>query len=264
MLAGSGTGAWFADKIFGSSVAAMGDQLKVYLQTRVPTIFGVAEERARKLNLELRPIKPGLLAKMIMDASFSDESPQVTEWWSNLFLSASHTGTNKHAVFSDMMAVIGPAEATCLRDFIESFDFGRTAKWFKRDAGAMRGSIDLMRHQAVEHWVGKTPVTEDRMGAVYLNLTRGQIPWPLRPTAWTLPAENVAGEYTPLRQSNPWFRENQEAIEILERTRVMKFARVNIPVMGPSSWVDTVELTSLGVDFYIACRGYEFPSEAAA
>ena len=251
-----GTGAWFADKIFGPGADAIGGQLKAYLQARLPAIFGLAEAKARELDVELQPIQPGLLARMIMDASFSNDSSEITEWWANLFVSASHAGTNKHAVFSDMMAVLGPKEAECLTAFMTSFDFARTEPWFKNSMATMRGSIDLMRDQAISGWVGETPIAHDRLQSVYLNLTGGQLPWPMRPISWSLPMKDQNDNYMPLRQTNPWYAENREAVEILERTRILKFSKVTLPVMGATAWVDTVEITSLGAEFYASCQGH--------
>jgi hypothetical protein len=256
VLAGSGVGGWFADKIFGSSVGAMGDQLKVYLQSRLPAIFGVAEAKAQEHGISPTPIQPGLLARMIVDASFSADQSDITNWWANLFIDASIAGSNRHAVFSDMMAMIGPSEARCLSEFVGTFDFARNAAWFARDMPNILDHVDLIRDEAIAHWVGETPIHQDRIHEVYVNLTRGQIPWPLRPVRWSLPAMNDGGQPSRLNQTNPWYRENRESIEILERTRVMKFSKVDIPVMESSSWVDTAELTGLGADFFAACNGY--------
>jgi hypothetical protein len=251
-----GAGTWFGEKIFGSSAEAMGGQLTAYLQSRIPAIFGAAETKVGGQNLALRPIRPGLLARMVMDASFSEDSDEITDWWASLFISASLYETNKHAVFSDMMATIGPSEAKCLSEFVEQFDFGRTSTWFLESVPNMRGSVDLVRDQAIAHWVGETPIAANRIQQVYSNLTTGQLPWPLRPIRWVLPALSGDGKSTRLAQTNPWYAEARDAVEILERSRVLKFSKSDVPVMGPSSWVETVELTGLGVDFFMACKGF--------
>lgn len=256
-----GAGTWFSGKIFDPTADAMGSNLKVYLQARMPTIFGVAEVKAQALNIDLQPIKPGLLARMVVDASFSDEDSEVTDWWANLFLSASHSSSNKHAVFSDMMAVIGPTEAGALRDFVESFDFAREPRWFNQTQ-EMRSSIELVRDRAVEAWVGATPITDDRLQQVYSNMTSGQLPWPMRPISWSLPAVHAGGGFGAINQLNPWYSKNRDSVEILERSRVLKFSRVIIPLMDFTAWVDTVELTGLGLEFYAACRGYDTLSKA--
>ena len=76
---------WFANKIFGPSVDAMGKNLAAHLQSRMPAIFGRAEQIAKEARIEPRPIKPGLLSRMIVDASFSEDTEEITEWWANLF-----------------------------------------------------------------------------------------------------------------------------------------------------------------------------------
>lgn len=256
VLATSGAGTWFADKLFGPSAGAIGENLKLYLQSRIPVIFGIAGEKARARGVELAPIKPGLLAKMVVNASFSDENPEITEWWANLFVSAGHHSTNKHAVFAEMMAMIGPTEASCLREFIETFDYARSGDWFRK-VPHERFPVELMRDHVIAGWIGETPVLEERQHEVLNNFLTGQLIWPLRPISWSLPSQNRDGAYQNIGHINPWFASNQEAIEILVTTDILKFERANVPVMGPSCWVNTVELTLLGAMFFAACRGYD-------
>jgi hypothetical protein len=56
-------------------------------------------------------------------------------------------------------------------------------------------------------------------------------------------------------QSGEWFEANELALEVLARTGVLRMARVDVPVMDQPSWVDTIELTRLGAEFYLACTG---------
>lgn len=258
ILAGSGAAGWFADKIFSPSVESVGNELKLYLQTRVPTIFGVAGEKLEKKGLDPQPIAPGLLARMVADASFSEQDSDITEWWANLFVDASMHSSNRHAVYSDMMAMLGPLEARCLGGFVEQFSFSADINWFLATMPNLIGAIDLARDEAVAYWVGETPIRTHRMHQVFLNLTRGELPWPLRPIRWSLPTLDENGRSLRMNQTNDWFKENREAIEILERARVFKFSKVDIPVMGPSSWVETVELTGLGAEFFVACKGFKY------
>lgn len=257
-----GTGTWFANKIFGPSADAMGENLRVYLQSRMPSIFGRAEEKARALQVDLKPIPPGLAARMIMDASFSADHAEITDWWANLFVSAAHVGSNTHAVFSDMMAMIGPREAECLAAFFDFFEPCRSPDWFNGAGRNLRGAADLIRDEAISHWIGEMPVTPESQGNVYINLTSGKAGWPMRPKNWVLPYRNSVGEASRLAQTSPWFEQMRESIEILERTRVLRFARADVPVLGPSAWVETVEVTGIGADFYAACKGFELAEGA--
>ncbi len=118
-----GTGAWFANQIFGPSAGAVGENLKVHLQNRLPTIFGRSAQLAEEKAITLGPIKPGLLTRMVVDASFSDDSEEITEWWANLFIEAGSEAfeANRQAVFSDIMAMLGPREVSVLTEFVGYF-----------------------------------------------------------------------------------------------------------------------------------------------
>lgn len=218
----------------------------------MPKIFGLAEERAKAIGARPAPVAPGLLTRMIIDASVSEDHEDLNDWWANIFLDASLSGSNRHAVFSDMMAFIGPKEAEVLRGFIDGFSFSRDRSWLDQDS-PIRSSIGLTVGQGVANFIGETPVTPERWSAVRNNLLRGELGWPVRATSWRLPGKNEADESVWLNQNNPWFAAYLTEIEILERTRVFKVSRVDIPVMGPATWVDVVELTALGADFYRAC-----------
>lgn len=256
-LAAAGGGTWFLAKITEPSAKAIGDNVRDYLGDRLPKIFGSAEQKAKALNFEPKPIPPGLLTRMVIDASVSDDSDELTDWWSNLFLSASQASSNRHAVFSDMMAFVGPKEASCLKGFIEQFSFASDGRWLD-PASPFRSSVSLTVGQAITHFVGETPIKRERWSAVRNDLLRGELGWPVRATTWRLPGLNESGETVWLNQHNPWFTAQQTEIEILERSRVFKMSRIDIPVMGPATWVDVVELTSLGADFYAACTAQEF------
>lgn len=258
VVAGSGAATWFADKVFGPSVDALGVNLKAYLQSRVPAIFANAAEKVKNTNLEITSVKPGLLARMVVDASFSEEVEEITDWWANLFISAAYQGRNEHAVFSDIMAVIGPDEAQCLQQFIDQFEMCKDSRWFRSEMPSMVEVVDHLRDEVVSLWVGETPIKSDRLQQVQANFSSGQMPWPLRCVRWALPYQEQEKEPIWIRQTLPWFKTQSQAVEILERARVLKFAKVEIPVMGPSSWVETLELTGLGARFYAACRGYDW------
>ncbi|WP_407874024.1 hypothetical protein [Qipengyuania nanhaisediminis] len=245
---------WFLAKVTEPSAKAIGETMQQYLGQRMPRIFGLAADRAQAAGIEPKPIPPGLLTRMVIDASVSEESDDLDSWWANLFLDASWAGSNRHAVFSDMMAFIGPREAKCLKDFLEGFSFTKDNDWLD-PALPWRGSASLTISQAFTHFVGETPISRDRWPQVRSNLLSGECGWPVRATTWRLPGKNESDESVWLNQHNPWFQEFQTEIEILERSRVFKISRIDIPVMGPATWVDVVELTSLGADFYAACVG---------
>ena len=247
-------GTWFLAKVTEPSAKAIGDSVQQYLGSRMPQIFGLAADRARASGLEPKPIPPGLLTRMVIDASVSEDDEELDSWWANLFLDASQAGSNRHAVFSDMMAFIGPREAKCLKEFLDGFSFVKDRAWLD-PSSPWRGSASLTISQAFTHFVGDTPIPRDRWTQVRSNLLTGECGWPVRATTWRLPGKNEQEESVWLNQHNPWFQTYQTEVEILERSRIFRMSRVDIPVMGPATWVDVIELTSLGADFYAACMG---------
>ncbi|WP_156841482.1 hypothetical protein [Novosphingobium aquimarinum] len=93
-----------------------------------------------------------------MDASFSADDDDITEWWTHLFVDASIADDNYHAVFGDLMALLGPEDVRCLDAFVQSFpscggpDFGTSDPWI----------IKLQSHfeGAIGSWIGETDVAE--------------------------------------------------------------------------------------------------------
>ena len=249
-----GTGAWFADKIFGPSADALGTNLKVHLQSRLPQIFGRAEEIARLEGRQIEQVKPGLLTRMIIDASSSEEAPEITDWWAGLFVSAgSHqVETNVHAVFSDIMAMIGPKEADVLKEFVAYYRrHTNIIAAPYRDAARRMGT--LIQEMLLSNVLELFPPDGSNIERIHKHFANPMIPLPVRTFAWSIPEKRDAGNQWTMTTER-WFSENQLEIAILERARVFKFLRVDIPILGErSAFVDLVGLTELGVEFYKAC-----------
>lgn len=252
------SGSWFAGKIFGPSVEALGDNLKAHLQTRMPMIFERSEQIAKAEGLEILPLKPGLLTRMIVDASFSEDTPEITEWWSNLFVEAStrQTEANLYAVFSDIMAMIGPEEAGVLNDFIA---FYRQQvihlSTQERVEALLAGSA--IQEALLFTVVDKFPLTDTSHVEVVDHFTHPKIPLPVRTSGWKVPLSSGSG-LTWHSTSLAWYENNVVSLEILERSRVFKFVRLEIPILADQlAWVDLVCLTSLGREFFEACSRHK-------
>lgn len=248
------SGSWFAEKIFGPSINALGENLRAHLQSRIPIIFGRAESIAKTANLELAPIRPGLLTRMIVDASFSDDLPEITEWWANLFVEAAtkETEANMHAVFSDIMAMIGPQEVKVLSDFVSFYRL--QVAYLTPD---MRKNVEtvgsVVQETLLFSVVDKFPLNANSAQEVDEHFTNPKIPLPVRTFGWKVPSS--AGEALSWRvHTLDWYKTNPVSIEILERSRVLKFIRLEIPILADqAAWVDLVGITALGREFYEAC-----------
>lgn len=258
---GIAVGGWFAAKVFGASAERLGENLLAYLEGRVPHIFSKAEAIAREEGIQPKPIKPGLLARLIIDASMSDENDEITEWWANLVLEASIAGSNRHAVFSDMMAAVGPREAIFLQKF-----YAMVSE--KRPKGEKPWTFSRF---IVEHFVGEfasdiswmfplNSETVERASNAMMNF-RGDMP--AKAIAWGLPSQvTVQIGYDPCdlvlrgERRASWFEGCEVEFEILERAQILRMSRHEMPTSeGPSGWVQFIEFTQLGMAFYESCTG---------
>lgn len=256
-----GSAGWFAGKVLGPSVERLGDNLRFYLESRVPKVFARAGAIAQEEGIEPHPIKPGLFTRLIIDASMSDEDEEITEWWANLILEASLAGSNRHAVFSDMMAAVGPQEAMFLQKFYAMVSD-------KRPEAEKPWEFSRF---IVEHYVGEFasdiswmfPVdnqTVERASEAVRNF-RGDMP--AKPVAWGLPSQiEIRLDDRPIdvvlrgERRAPWFEGCEAQFEILERAQILRMSRHEMPARdGPSGWVQFIEFTQLGMAFYEACSG---------
>jgi hypothetical protein len=253
--AGAAALAWFGGKVFGPSAEALGENLRAFLAHRVSKVFAKAGEMGQDLGIEPQPIRPGLLTRMIMDASFSEDTAEITDWWANLFLDASVTGSNEHAVFSDIMALLGPAEAQCLTDFIRSFQhgaspsFGKSPPWIVTLGSKFEGAVEI--------WM-RDDGTPGRNARILNNFMHGDPSWPMRPTEWRIFVDIPGGESSLMYGHNPWFTNNLLPLDILTRAGLLATLSSSYSVFGGSPWVRGIGLTTLGYNFYAACIGARY------
>ncbi|WP_417611746.1 Abi-alpha family protein [Parasphingorhabdus sp.] len=253
---------WFANKVFGPSADAIGGGLKAHLESRVPAIFNRAETLAKEGNIQIGPIKPGLLTKMIIDASFSEENDGITQWWANLFVSAGsrQVETNVQAVFSDIMAMIGPNEANVLEEFVAYYR-QQVEHLPASERAAARKLGPLVQDRLLNRVIEKFPLTGDNINFVHQHFENPNIPVPIRTYAWAIPEDKGNGLVWGMT-TKKWYSDNRLSIEILERSRIFKFVRVSIPLMANQpAWVDLVALTDIGIEFYQACSGSALEGE---
>lgn len=251
-----GGGSWFLGKILGPSADKLGEHLSVYLGERASSIMSLAEKRAKQQNVVVGHIPPGLFTRMLVDSSFSTDDETITSWWANLLLQASQSTDNHPAIFSDMMAMVGPQEAACLSDFMNRFEVVWT--------GGLQIAIEQVSHlsesifdDAVKHWLGDLPVDQHSLLTVISNMTRGQVPWPLTTIQWKCGVKASDGSSGMQYVTNPWFRSNVSAISVLERIGILRRVKVTLPTWDSETWATGLTPTPVGAAFYLACVGGE-------
>jgi hypothetical protein len=248
---------WFAGKILGPSAEAIGENIKIYAQSRLPSIFGRAGKIAEERSIQVEPIKPGLLARMVIDASFSEDTPEITEWWANLFVSASQHNDNRHAVFSDMMATIGPGEAKALDEFY-NFVLGQAAGIDLPLVIERSAVVPVIQQNVLKRFNKLLPLSDDDRQRVDVIIATTKVVAAARPYAWCLPARtDDQSDRFPIT-SEVWFSQKRLEYEVLERSRIVAFERIDVPIMGSqTAYIDYLRLTSLGFEFCKACTGRE-------
>lgn len=245
-------GGWFLGKVLEPSAKALGDNLRAYLGHRVSKIFSLSEEISKKSSIDPKPIAPGLVSRMIIDASFSSDEEDITKWWANLFVDASIQGSNQHAVFSDMMAILGPSEIRCLDDFVR-FCLQIKSMGLVAHTPQNMSDTDTSFEFAIE---SKTQVQNaaDHYDEIVFSLLSGTYGWPIRPTEWRLPRRQ--GEETIFSFGfDQWSRDHALSLNILERAGIIRPLRATFSVWGGAVWVRANSLTQLGYAFYRACKG---------
>ena len=248
-----GAGAWFAEKIFGPSAEAIGDQLKVYLQSRLPKIFGVADSKARAEQLSVQPIKPGLLARMVMNASLSDDDAEITDWWANLFVDASCRVANEHVVFDEMMAMLGPKEVQLLDRLLADYLYVLDDI---DDAGRRNlSSPEIILDYAISNAVGPLPVSSDGRALMVSGLSKLNLTWPTWALFWSIPIRQDDGAISSPTTRGQVSTEDPLTLQILERAGLLERRRTVVADNELSGWVSTINVTLIGLEFYRACTG---------
>ncbi|MEM7779912.1 MAG: hypothetical protein AAF697_05915 [Pseudomonadota bacterium] len=250
------TGSYVAAKIFGPSLGRLGENLLVYWERRLPAIFAKADQFAAEREIEPRQISPGLLTRLVIDASMSSEDEELTEWWANLFLSA---GTeqfepNRYAVYSDIMAMLGPNEVAVLHEFVASFQ-ARVEGIEPRDLEDHHRATPLIVDASIEQVFDTKSSKSYKDKDIHEGLLAFAPPVPVRAYEWKLPnpqGTELAWEY----HQEDWYVQRQVEFEILERSKVLQRKSHGVPVMAnQDSWVGTISLTELGRTFFEACTG---------
>ena len=256
LAAAYGAGAWFAAKILEPTAKVLGENLQAYLGNRVSKIFATSEQFAKETCLELKPIAPGLLTRMIMDASFSADEVEITEWWAHLFVDAAQKGSNQHAVFSDIMALLGPVEVRCLDEFVKFCLQFEHLGFIDYTSSSMNDTNTGFEHAIQNRLERENPA--DHYEDIVANLLRGTFGWPIRPSEWRLPrhdGDNVIFGFG----FDSWSRDRRIPLGILEREGILQPLSATISVFGGNIWVRANGLTPLGYEFYCACNGHARP-----
>jgi hypothetical protein len=252
-----GAGAWFAQQIMQPTIKALGENIQAYLGSRISRVFATSEQIAKASDLKLNPIAPGLLTRMIMDASFSADEEEITEWWAHLFVDASVQGSNQHAVFSDIMALLGPVEVRCLDEFVKSclqFEHSGFGDYLSSNMNDTNTGFE----SAVQNRISQENAA-DRYDEIVSQLLQGTYGWPIRPTEWRLPRKDGESEIVGFGFDS-WSRDRRLPLGILQRAGILQPLLATFSAWGSNTWVRANGLTPLGYEFYRACNGL-IPSE---
>ena len=250
-----GAGAWFASKVLGPSAEALGDSLRAYLEARIPVIFARAEEITRNKCLEPNAIKPGLFAKMVMSASMSEDVDEITEWWANLFVDASMTGSNQHAVFSDIMAQIGPAEAALFDELLRPFTY-----LFDEAGADGRRMLSSTPNTGLDHelrrMLGDIPINQGEPIELLAGGHRLNFTWPVWISWVSIPRIDGNGHASTPTTGLYITTKDPVLVDTLVRVGLLRNRSLTITKSeNIQADIHTVHLTPLGAEFYRAVTG---------
>ena len=237
ILAGSGVGAWIADKLLGPSADALGEQLRLYAGDRLAKIFGRTKEITA--GKEIQPLPPGFALIVFQRASISEDHPLLTEMWAQLIASAAQKQTNRHVIYADILTQIGGEEALLLEKF-GRVDGDHFQLRQQHAIGQFRSQLD---ESEIVFGYGKEDAAEklDKILALESGvsgiISRAEI------------ATKEDGQLFSISRRMV----NAVSIDILERQRVIESIVVQGQhAQGPKVYFSV--LTELGADLLRACR----------
>ena len=238
-------GAWFANKLLGPSAEALGDQLKIYSNSRLSKIFAKAEQVSGFTTLN--PLPPAFALDFVQKASLSEDDEQLTSLWANLVIDASANFSNRHMIFSSILSQMGGAEASYLskletRDPIKIFDLQRDGRrQFQLEVDAIYKHLPEDRDEAwsVINAIRELPVAfSGSLISISLcfRAEDGRIQWT---------GASRAGD------------DHLEVIDALARQRLVEIVTYR-PSRG-HDWdrIDAAELTPLGNRLLLTCNPKE-------
>lgn len=240
-----GASAWLADKLFGPSAEALGDQLKLFAGERLSKVF----RRVEILGIpkEATALPPGFAYTVVQKISLSEDNEKLTEMWAHLIRNASSGYRSNHVLYAEILSQIGPDEATILDELAPNdLDIAIPV--------IVPVSVVSSIRQAVENATMLGAISGAQATVEINKLLNLQLPWPGQVTSVTMPYRG------PNDTDCQWADGGVEvsvAHEVLIRQQLIEKLAFDLRLSMPAASVEAVMVTGLGLDFLNSCRGRE-------
>jgi len=242
-----GASAWFANKLLGPSMDALGEQLKAYAGDRLTNIFSRAEEMND--GKEVTALPPGFAIQFLQKASYSADDEAITDMWAGLLTDAAQRVSNRHNIFIDILSQIGPNEARFLNGIFDPASAYPLVLNTPRD---LRSVLLENAKKSLEWEDEKSEANANRVVEELLNYDFG---WPAVIRAaemyWSSSDRNPA-KTTVVKKSislgDPF------VVDALSRQRLIEYFDLDFNPGWASPRMDGYFTTLLGVEFLKSCR----------
>lgn len=250
ILAGTGGGAWLADKLLSPSMDALGQQIRAYAGKRLADILGIAEEKVASLTT-VESLPPGYALNFLQKASFSEDDTLLTEMWGGLLASSASRMRPRHNLYVEILSQIGASEAALLNEIFPESAHCILTNDLNID---VRKSLFQAVTRSID-WASCKSEIEAKF--VVDHLTRFNFEWPLRvgnvEAYWS--PENSHGKTQWVRKAQ--FLGDRLTLDSLVRQRLIEYFEFDFSPGWASPKMDGYFMTALGISLVKECRGQE-------
>ncbi|MEM8697187.1 MAG: Abi-alpha family protein [Pseudomonadota bacterium] len=237
-----GAAAWFTNKLFGPSVAAMGDAIRNYGTARIEKILGSAADKTDPD--EVRALPPGFGMVFFQKASFSEDNDDLTEMWANLLSTAATNFTNRHVAYVEILSQLTAFDAKVLAELVPEDQFYDPA---------MSAPVNLRVELRLRITNGMRNISESEQEAQeeLQRLLKADLGWPGRITSARIHYRIDKKEF-PVSGGVP---DQFAAFDNLERLGLLEKFDITNSMKPYETAVEGVLVTMLGIGFIQTCRG---------
>lgn len=241
ILAGSGVSTWVADKLFGPSFDALGEQLRAYASERITEILKKFQGQNDPNDLNTLP--PGFAIQFFQKASFSEDDDRLTAAWASLLSSASRRFENRHMLFADILSVMSASDAKFFDSVFLVSDEGEAVEGVQRLSGYLES-----HYSHVGGPLDSAVAMVDQIRSIPIGF----------PCAFRLITVPYSDYSTNLRHSDHvyvWRSKSETEIDALVRNGLLREFSINLESPYHRPGIEGVVVTSLGIEFHKICTG---------
>lgn len=247
-----GAGAWFGEKLLGPSATAIGDKLKIFVNSRLDKIF----QRTQQIGLAegAKELPPGFAYLALQRASFSEDHDSITNMWAQLLVSSANKFSQRNALYIEILAQLTSEEAEYLEGLAIPVMIGEHSVAHGYD----HFEADLYRFvESITVEMKPGGVNTSKILDHFHDETLPVSNWPYIITAVhyrdKVVRKAIGGSVS--SSANSTGMPLQSSFDVLSRQQIMRKASVVRDVPEYNLTVQAYYLTKLGAEFMLTCRG---------